>query len=83
MALLKENGIPSYDAGIAKDNTSSLLQCLKDAFKNSDILVTTGGVSMGERDILRPVLQADFGATIHFAQVQVLSSILLCKFNIL
>ena len=35
----------------------------------SDILVTTGGVSMGDRDLLRQVLVSDLDATIHFARV--------------
>ena len=31
--------------------------------------VTTGGVSMGDRDLLRQVLVEQFGARIHFARV--------------
>ena len=68
--MLKQENISTYDAGISKDDPNSLLNSLKKAFSNSDVLVTTGGVSMGERDLLRPVLESDFGATIHFAQVQ-------------
>ena len=67
--MLKQENISTFDAGISKDDTNSLLNSLKKAFSNSDVLVTTGGVSMGERDLLRPVLESDFGATIHFAQV--------------
>lgn len=57
------------DAGIARDQPTALLKSLRNAFSHADILVTTGGVSMGERDILRPVLSSDFDAQIHFAQV--------------
>ena len=32
-------------------------------------MVTTGGVSMGDRDLLRQVLVDKFGAEIHFARV--------------
>ncbi|KAK3865057.1 hypothetical protein Pcinc_029314 [Petrolisthes cinctipes] len=69
VALVQQAGYQVFDVGIAKDDTSSLLTALKSAFSRADILVTSGGVSMGERDILRPVLTSDFSATVHFAQV--------------
>ena len=52
-ALLKENSVPFFDAGIATDEPQSLVNKVKEAFEKGDILVTTGGVSMGDRDILR------------------------------
>ncbi|XP_050734795.1 gephyrin-like isoform X2 [Eriocheir sinensis] len=69
MSLLQQHGFPVLDAGIARDQPTALLKSLRNAFSHADILVTTGGVSMGERDILRPVLSSDFDAQIHFAQV--------------
>lgn len=39
------------------------------AFKTCDFVITTGGVSMGECDVMKPVLVEDFGATIHFGRV--------------
>ncbi|KAG7165820.1 Gephyrin-like [Homarus americanus] len=69
MSLLRQYGYPVINAGIAKDDPTALLSSLKYAFSQADVLVTTGGVSMGERDILRPVLTTDFDAHIHFAQV--------------
>lgn len=69
ISLLKQHDFPFIDAGIAKDEPSALLNTLKTALSEADILVTTGGVSMGEKDLLRPVLQSDFQAEIHFAQV--------------
>lgn len=69
LSLLRQHGYPVVDAGIARDDTTTLLASLKSAFSQADVLVTTGGVSMGERDLLRPVLVSDFGAQIHFAQV--------------
>jgi gephyrin len=38
-------------------------------FDKADVLITSGGVSMGEKDLLKPVLESDFGATIHFGRV--------------
>lgn len=69
ISLLRQFGYPVIDAGIAKDDPTTLLTILKGAFSQADVLVSTGGVSMGERDILRPVLVSDFNAEIHFAQV--------------
>ena len=43
---------------------------LKEALAVSDIVVTTGGVSMGEKDLLKEILVADLGAIIHFGRVQ-------------
>jgi gephyrin len=37
--------------------------------EKSDVLVTTGGVSMGEFDLLKPVLERSLNATIHFGRV--------------
>jgi molybdopterin biosynthesis enzyme len=43
---------------------------LKEALAVSDIIVTTGSVSMGEKDLLKEILVADLGAVIHFGRVQ-------------
>lgn len=39
-----------------------------------DVLVTTGSVSMGDRDMLKPILQKYFAATIHFGSFSLLLS---------
>lgn len=39
------------------------------ALQTSDVLITTGGVSMGEFDFVKRVLVEDFDATIHFGRV--------------
>lgn len=70
LALLAMEDIPSHDCGIAIDEPGVLLSKVKLALQSGDMLVTTGGVSMGDRDILREVLVQDLGATIHFARVK-------------
>lgn len=52
----REHGFQSINCGIARDEPSSLVTALSNALKQADILVCTGGVSMGERDLLKPVL---------------------------
>jgi gephyrin len=43
---------------------------LKEAMSIADVVVTSGGVSMGERDYLKQVLLKDLGAQIHFGRVE-------------
>ncbi len=57
------------DCGIASDELDELKAKLILAFESGHLVVTTGGVSMGDRDLLRQVLVQDFGATIHFGRV--------------
>jgi len=70
LALLASDGVTAVDAGIAKDDLETLTSALQAALEKSDVLVTTGGVSMGDRDLLRQVLVSNFGAEIHFARVE-------------
>lgn len=49
-AALKSSGIEKiYDAGIATDDVNSVLRVFKHAMENSDIIISTGGVSMGDK----------------------------------
>lgn len=68
--LLKEHGYDSIDCGIARDTPTELVAGISAALKVADILVCTGGVSMGEKDLLKPVLLKDFGATLHYGRVR-------------
>ena len=69
MSLLSSSGVKPRDGGIARDEITILTNSLHEALKSSEIVVTTGGVSMGDRDLLRQVLVDNFGAKIHFARV--------------
>jgi gephyrin len=68
-AALREEGLDPVDLGIATDNRESLVMCLGKAMDEVDVLITSGGVSMGEKDLLKPVLEDHFNATIHFGRV--------------
>ena len=69
LSVLAAAGITARDGGIARDDLTVLTESLRAALEVSDIVVTTGGVSMGDRDLLRQVLVSEFGAEIHFARV--------------
>ncbi|CAJ0640404.1 11947_t:CDS:2 [Entrophospora sp. SA101] len=64
LSIAKAIGFEVFDFGIAK-----LEKTIRTALNQVDILVTTGGVSMGEYDLLKPVLEHSLGATIHFGRL--------------
>ena len=65
-----ENAFPVTDLGIVHDDPQLLMDALKSGLSKCDLLVTTGGVSMGDRDLLRQVLVDDLQAQLHFARVK-------------
>lgn len=69
LSLLSSNGFEAIDAGIALDNRAHLAEKLRLAFETADVLVSSGGVSMGEKDLLKAVLTEEFQATVHFGRV--------------
>ncbi|PAA94425.1 hypothetical protein BOX15_Mlig033542g1 [Macrostomum lignano] len=70
LAMLSSHGFPVVDLGIIPDKADCLVTAFEKAIKTCQVIVTTGGVSMGERDLVKQVLTADFNATLHFAQVR-------------
>jgi len=69
MAAVRGWGIEVVDLGIARDKPGDLEQALRDALREVDLIVTTGGVSMGELDLLKPTIERSLGGTIHFGRV--------------
>ncbi|KAL8931014.1 MAG: hypothetical protein Q9208_000116 [Pyrenodesmia sp. 3 TL-2023] len=69
MAAVKGWGYEVVDLGIAKDKQTSLEQSLRSGMRSASIIITTGGVSMGELDLLKPTIERSLGGTIHFGRV--------------
>lgn len=69
ISAAKERGYEVLDLGIAKDRSASLEETLRNGLRRADVLVTTGGVSMGELDLLKPTIERALGGTIHFGRV--------------
>lgn len=65
-----EHGFPVLDLGIVRDDPGLLAAALRDAASKVDLIVTTGGVSMGDRDYVRQVVADDLGGDVKFARVQ-------------
>ncbi|KAF2473952.1 gephyrin [Lindgomyces ingoldianus] len=59
----------AVDLGIVSDKPGALEQTLRDAFRKVDVIITSGGVSMGELDLLKPTIERSLGGTIHFGRV--------------
>lgn len=58
------------DGGIANDNSDSVLKTFKKALENdSDVIISTGGVSMGDKDLVKDVLVKDLNCVLHFARM--------------
>ncbi|KAG9197952.1 hypothetical protein G6514_000671 [Epicoccum nigrum] len=57
------------DLGIASDKPGTLEQTLRTALLKCDLIITSGGVSMGELDLLKPTIERSLGGTIHFGRV--------------
>ncbi|KAK3818837.1 MAG: MoaB/Mog domain-containing protein [Benniella sp.] len=69
IAATNAAGFESIDLGIAPDSPEDLEAAVRKGFEKCDIVVTTGGVSMGEMDLLKPLLEQRLGATIHFGRI--------------
>ncbi|KAI8595963.1 MoaB/Mog domain-containing protein [Dissophora ornata] len=69
IAATKAAGFDYLDLGIAPDSPEDLEAAVRNGLEKCDIVVTTGGVSMGEMDLLKPILEQKLGATIHFGRI--------------
>lgn len=57
--LLESLGCEVRDLGIVPDRLDATREALKNAAQGNDLILTSGGVSLGEEDHLRPALQAE------------------------
>jgi gephyrin len=77
LSCLNSWGFETVDLGIARDTPASELElALRDSLRgvgrasaSVDVIITTGGVSMGELDLLKPTIERSLGGTIHFGRV--------------
>ena len=68
-ALVRNLGAKVLTLGIIKDNPSALTETINYAINNSDIVISSGGVSVGDYDYIANILTS-LGAEIHFRAVQ-------------
>ena len=58
-ALLQGLGCEVIDLGIVPDKLAATRAALREAASRADVILTSGGVSVGEEDHLRPAVQAE------------------------
>ncbi len=57
-ALLRRMGCVVTDLGIVPDRLDATVQALRDAAQSHDMILTSGGVSVGEEDHIKPAVQS-------------------------
>lgn len=60
--MLSRMTVDIIDLGVVKDEPAAMREVLEDASKRADLIISTGGVSVGEADYIRSAL-ADLGTT--------------------
>lgn len=68
--LLAASGAEVRHFPVAKDDRAALTAALATAWEDADVLVTSGGVSAGDYDLVPPVLES-LGATAHFHKIAI------------
>jgi molybdenum cofactor synthesis domain-containing protein len=71
LALVEGSGYPVIDLGIVPDDVATLRKVLENAAGECDALVTSGGVSVGDLDVVRIVLSEMCGPSMHWMQVAI------------
>ncbi|KAI5362914.1 putative molybdopterin biosynthesis protein MoeA [Septoria linicola] len=69
LTAIRGQGYEAIDLGIASDQPGALEESLRSAMRSCDVIITSGGVSMGELDLLKPTIERQLGGTIHFGRV--------------
>ncbi|KAH8917235.1 hypothetical protein BT69DRAFT_1339342 [Atractiella rhizophila] len=69
ISALRSLNFEVVDLGIAQDTVDDHVRVLKEGIDKCDVIVTTGGTSMGEADLLKPVVERYLEGKIHFGRV--------------
>lgn len=70
-ALFKKAGAHTLQMGIVEDDINSITHLLESALLKSDIVVTTGGVSVGDYDFVQDVIKDKLKAEVLFHGVTI------------
>jgi molybdenum cofactor synthesis domain-containing protein len=71
LARLAADGFPTVDLGAVPDDEAAVADVLRRATASADAVVTSGGVSVGDRDVVRMVLDASEETESHWMQVAI------------
>jgi molybdopterin molybdotransferase len=67
MAAIREAGGVAHSLGHASDDRELQMRLVREGIESADVLVTSGGVSVGDRDYIKPAL-AEIGK-VHFGRI--------------
>ena len=70
LALLRSDGYQVEDLGIVKDSPDELQRVMLTGLASCNVLISSGGMSMGNKDFVKPCLEA-IGCKIWFGKVKV------------
>eukprot|EP00055_Hartaetosiga_balthica_P004111 m.10180 g.10180 ORF g.10180 m.10180 type:complete len:675 (-) comp3626_c0_seq1:56-2080(-) len=68
MASLDGMGVDVHDCGVVSDREDTLEDAIDSLCQTHDIIITSGGVSMGEKDLIKDTV-ARLGGKVHFGRV--------------
>jgi molybdopterin molybdotransferase len=71
LAQLQTDGFGTVDLGVARDDEAALTALLEEAGARCDAIVSSGGVSVGDRDVMKGVLKELSGPTMRSMQVAI------------
>lgn len=66
-AAIAESGATPIVIGLGRDVESGLEDMIREALQSGDSVITSGGVSMGDKDLVKPILERL--GTVHFGRV--------------
>lgn len=69
-ALAEQSGASAVQLGIVKDDEASITQAFENALASADIIVTTGGVSVGDYDFVKDIIPR-LGAEVIYKGVKI------------
>ncbi len=67
MAATRNAGAVPISLGVARDNPANVEAKITEALKSADAVISSGGVSMGQLDLVKPLLERR--GTVHFGRV--------------
>src|SRR4051812_13075138 len=71
LALCRQSGFDAVDLGLARDDEAVIDDAVRKGLADCDALVTSGGVSMGDFDYVKVVLDRLSGGTMRWMQVAI------------
>ncbi|MHB1973424.1 MAG: molybdopterin molybdotransferase MoeA [Acidimicrobiales bacterium] len=71
LATVGQSGFDALDLGLVRDDERALKAALLDGAARCDALMTSGGVSVGDRDVVKAVLAELSGGSMRWMQVAV------------